>query len=173
MNLNQYFGSAVYLTLTFAPSQKFHIHGESATTLATAVASPLLTGIEDLYLNLANETNPVAQAVSRAVKSIVIPFVYFTKLNNGNAVSTFNSTIRMSRAQGSKLKYIYYAPFNVTENQATAFDHSNIGGNIKINSFSSTLNSMRLQQFDPVCARNEDFTLMKKQLRSLTLISGP
>ena len=89
--------------------------------------------ITNLLFYLAIEKD---QVIENMVKSLVlrpeglqllVPMVYYNKFPLAIAAS-HNLIVRYNRANGIKLKKIYWAPYNPTESGNTAYDHSNIAG---------------------------------------------
>lgn len=167
MDLDQYFGGeSVFLNLTWA--SRNYIGHIGTADVDTGVAD--LTGdvpVSNLFLNMAVETNVVAQQVARASKSYTIPYVYSNKLTFTN-LGLQSLQVRYNRSQGSKLRKIYWGSFAVSEANQYAFTHHNKAAGVT-STFYSLLNNNRLQQFNPVCAELEDFMLLKDKLKDTPL----
>ena len=158
MDLDQYFGgNSVFLNVIWNSRAFCGFTGDAAATIAAPVALVADCTITNLNFNMAIETNPVAQAVSKAPKSYNIDYVFTNSLALATA-GLQSIQVRYTRAQGSKLKKVIYAPYITADTTIHAFNHNNAAGDA-VTSFHSQINNSRIQQFNPVCASLEDYDM--------------
>ena len=175
-DLNHYFaGQSVFLTITWAPFTSLGFVGSSTTAVNTAIADLVGAGITNMYFYQSLEQNAEAIQLARVPRTIQIPFVYTNKLALTGASHTVN--VRYSRSHGSKLRQLYWVPFNQVTTAGYQFDHSNVFGSasVKMLSFNTQLNNIRLQPFDlssTYAGGFTDFLFMKRYLKG-TALSTP
>jgi len=169
------FNEIMVLRLVFNGSNRFSFT-TTAGDLTNPTANPAVPGgnisVQNLKLYLAVEQNLAIENELRAKiaspegMSMLIPYIYTTKLGLP-ASSSQSLTIRYNRGHGLRLKKLFYAPYNTTEQLNTSFDHSNINGS-KISSFYTQIDSTRLQQYNVDCTnaggQSQDYLEMKKYL---------
>lgn len=124
--------------------------------------------ISNINLYVAHEQNPdVMSALESRVKSEGISFYYespyMQKTNLSGANQTF--TFRLDQGTAHTLRKVYIAPYHNTEQGPTAYSHANMyitaSTMTKVDYYYTTLNSMRLQQFNVLCYNNQDYTANK------------
>lgn len=155
-------GEILTLRLVLGQKVKVGFKSDNLTPAATAVLGD--TSIQDFALYLATERNQNTvnllreKALSSGIQYI-IPFVWtFTNPLTGTQQ---NTSIRLSKAQGQKLLRIYHAIFN-DETGLSAYNNSN--GATNLESFYTSLNSQRLQDWNLSIPSYDDWMQMKKHL---------
>ena len=136
--------------------------------------------INNLYLYAASEKNPMIinklknETMSNEGKKILVPFVYTRVIS-----TSINQALelRYNRAHGRKLLKVIWAPFQAPESGNQAYNHNNqtqiyAGANTKfVNSFYTTINSLRTNRFDYNCLNGDDYMIKSKRLKG-TCING-
>ena len=163
------------MRLVFNGSNRFSFT-TTAGDLTNPTVGPAAIGgnvtVQNMKLYLAVEQNVAIENELRAKIaspegfSLMIPYIYTTKLGLPASTSQ-NLVIRYNRGHGIRLKKLWYAVYNPTEQLNTSFDHSNINGS-KISSFYTLIDSTRLQQYNVDCTnaggQSQDYLEMKKYL---------
>lgn len=184
-----YFGGEIMvLRLVLNGTSRFCYTTPNTATLTDPTGGGVTTvpqfniNIQNLKLYLATEQNTAiinelkAKVASPEGLSMLIPYVYTTKLSLP-ATTSQSMDIRYNRGHGIKLKKIYYSAFNATEQTNTSYDHSNVSNvgvaGAKIVNFYTTINNMRLQQYNVDCTnltgQSQDWMEMQKYLKGSIL----
>ena len=171
-----YFGGEVlYLRIVWNPTTKIAFIGKSATDPTGDVAAYAGNiAITNLVLYMAVEQNQVIEnevrnkVLSAEGLNIVLPYVYQNKISLGG--TSQNLSIKYSRAHGSKLLKIYWAPYSATESSNTTYDHDNLAG-AKVSQFYTTVNNIRTSQFNYNCD-GDDYRMQRKRLQGSCILSS-
>jgi hypothetical protein len=176
MDKDLYFGGeTLYLRMVWAPLTKIMFVNTSNTNPATGVGNAVTgAAVSNLTLFAAVEQNQVIQnslmnKVNSGTFSILVPYVFQNKLNLQGTTQTVN--VRYNRAHGQRLHKIYIAPYNNSETNLTAYDHTNVQGS-KVSSFYSTVNNVRTTQFNPTAATYDEYMLLGKRLKGSCIQSA-
>lgn len=156
-------GEILTLRLVIGQKVKVGFKSDDLTPSATAVLAD--SSIQDFALYLATERNQNTvnllreKALSPEGIQYNIPFVWtFTNPLTGTQQ---NTSVRLSKAQGQKLLRIYHSIFN-TETGLNAYNNSQVASNL--DSFYTSLNSQRLQDWNLNVNNYDDWMQMKKHL---------
>lgn len=142
------------------------------TTGATALATTVnITGLE---LILAVEQNPVIieglrSKINNSGLSITIPYVHSQKMNLTGTNQTVS--VKYNRANGSRLKKVYFVPYHATESANTAYTHNNIAGAMLTN-YVLYQNSVRINQFNYNPLKMDDYKEQKQMLKGSCILSS-
>lgn len=164
-----YFGEVLQLRIVWGNRDRVGFKATSATDYDSAeVVFTADVNITNLSFWLAVETNPdICNVVKKQVESaeglnVLHDFVYSNKRGFTSATSQ-NVIARYNRSQGMHLKKIIHAIYDSTESTKTAYEHSNLN-QARVQSFYTTLDSERLQQFNVTCSTYDDYNLLKDKL---------
>ncbi len=176
LNKDLYFGEIIILRLVWAPGIKVAYRGTQAGGDIDDTPVPLASdvNISQLSLKIAVEKNQGIQnqllsKISAGGLSILVPYVHSFKTNLGG--STQSVSIRLNRGHGIRLRKVYHSLFNNAETANTAYDHNNLptaaAANLsrKTASYYTMLNNERLQEFDLVTRRLDDWNILKDSLK--------
>ncbi len=151
-----------------------YFYKSSATDPTGATAAGGNVNISNLNLYLALESNPAIEGMIMAKCQTADGLQVLTDCvypNRINLAGTYHSiTQRYDRSFGSKLKKIYYAPYNNTETANTMYDHDNKAGS-KITNFITKVNGNRTQEFDLYTTNYDDYFIKKDSVRGSCLLS--
>lgn len=167
-------GETVQLRIIWEDCRKSYFKATQVTDASTAAAAGTQMTISGLTLYAAVETN---QVVENKIKdnivgggmNILIPYVKRNKINLTGTSQTIQ--VKYTRAQGSRLQKIYWAPYNDTESTNTAFDHTNVAGS-KITTFRITINGTNPNIFDPIIANGDDYMMQSHKLKGSCIQSS-
>ncbi len=161
MNKNQYFGESVYLRIVWSKSTDvlFTVNDANSDDNPVIVAPAPYNGdiqLDNLTFYLATETDPVVagsvmQKFNSGSMSYKTDFVYMNTRSITGSATYHSLEVRYNRGQGGKLKKIYWAPMDNTNATNVKYDSSIVksnGDRQRITSFYTTLNSLRIQQYD-------------------------
>ncbi len=177
-----FFDEILTMRLVFAESTKIYFTGDDprapgeapiAAVASVTLSNPLM------YLAVENNmgvANALRDKVTSGSMSFMTPYPFVYKYAS-TASTQQNQILRFDLGHGKKLKKIYIAPYNETENKNLAYDHDNriaADGktNAKLNSFYTTLDSQRQQEFDITCLNNEDWMLMAPKLKGSQIMNS-
>jgi len=171
-----YFGGEIlYLRVVWNPSTKIAFGSKSATDVETdSIAYPKGITMTNLKLYMAVEQNPtIENELKSKVNSaegfnLLIPYVYQNKQSLTG--TSQNIMIKYSRAHGSKLLKIYWAPYNSTESASTCYDHRNVSQS-KVTQFYTLINNVRTSQFNYLC-NGDDYMVQKNKLKGSCIYSS-
>lgn len=171
-----YFGSdQLQLRFTFDNSTQYVFNATDPTGNTTGAAAATTISMSSVKLYLATERN---EEIVNALKAKYLsggysiltdyPHIFMRNLTTGNQVIQ----LRVNRSHGKYLKKIFHAPFdNDTGNFWDVYNRSNIG-QVIITSFYTTLDNMRLQNFNVTCSAMEDFLLLKPRLAGSLILDS-
>jgi hypothetical protein len=170
------FPEVILMRVVWGPANHFMSVSTSATSTITGTGVPAgPVTITNMSLYLATETNPEVlsglqgQIMSGGLK-IHFPFITVNKYTATAATNQVVS-IRIGRDKGEILKKVIHSVFHGTETTYTALDHSNVDG-AKVASYYTMLDSVRLQEYTPVCASPyDDYALMKPMVKETAIAS--
>jgi len=171
-----YFGGEIlYLRIVWNPTTKIGFIGTSGTNPTTGVAAfPGNIALTNLTLYMAVEQNPQienglkSKVLSPEGFNLLVPYIYQNKISLGG--TTQNLSVKYSRAHGSRLLKIYWAPYSATESSNTAYNHNNLA-NAKVTQFYTTVNNTRTSQFNYNCD-GDDYRMQKKKLQGSCILSS-
>ena len=159
--------------------------GGAVWPATNAVAPVINCNIQNMTLYLAVEQNLAIENELRAkVHSpegfrTLIPYIYTNKVGLPQSGSQ-SVSVRYNRGHGIRLKKVWYAPFNTTEQFNFSFDHSNlsnvsVAGN-KITNFYTQMDNIRLQQYNVDCTnlsgQSQDWLEMQKFCKGSVIMTS-
>ena len=170
------FPEVILMRVVWGPANHFMAMSTSATDLTATPAVPAgAVTLTNVNLYLATETNPAVIAglreqITTSGLKIHFPFITVNKFTTTASTNQVVS-IRIGRDKGEVLKKIIHSVFHNTETLFSALDNGNVDG-AKVSSYYTMLDSVRLQEYSPLCTTPyEDYALMKPMLKETALPS--
>lgn len=178
MSVNKvlYFGQSLLFRVFFAPYTTIGFQSSALVTASlTPIALPATLNIKSPQIMLAVETNPaIIQGLVNRVQSaglqMMIPYTYGYR----SSISGTNPSVqqRLNAGNGQRLLNMYSAVFNSNETgPSTSNDISNVA-NAKVVSVQTSLDNNNLQEYIPLCAENQDYTILKGILKDSLIDSA-
>lgn len=169
-------GEAVLLRLLFGPGNKVGFKNNNDALLGTLSSLTTDTTLSDICIYMAVETNPdLANSTMNIAMSsglrCYVPYTHSHKINIPSG-TVHNVSLRMNRSHGRLLRSITISPFNTNESGYLAYDNTNTDTAPKIDSYYTSLDSQRIQEFNVVCGaanvspkRYDDWLIHKDMLK--------
>lgn len=182
LDKDMYFGEVLYLRVVWAASTKVLFRAVNANGLAgpaTAAAAYNnnydLTNLQ-LFLCLEKNqliVNSLIQKVMSGGMNLLVPYVHTSQISfTGAGVQSQVASKRYNRGHGQRLLKIYHAIFDNTEATNVAFDHSSMAGNRACDTFHTTLDNVRQQEYEITVANDEDYMQLKDRLKGSAILNS-